>query len=97
VGIGNNVMLISFLFTIRYQGDNSWLVNSTTSWLQPQFGETFSRNFNYNPYGKFRFTDSVLDVTSRPVGTQFEDSSYALIHKNALIVTIDIIDQEFPW
>ena len=35
-------------------------------------------------------------MPSRPIGTDFEDSSYAYIHKNVLIVTMDIFYQKSP-
>ena len=78
-------------------GDNPWRPRSLKSRLQPNFRETFARNLNYNQRGQFRFQKSILGVSSSPTGTDFEDSSYALIHKNVLIITIDVFYQESPW
>ena len=38
----------------------------------------------------FKYTDPIGNANSRPLGTIYEDTSYAYVHKNALFITIDV-------
>ena len=90
--------LIALINILHYYaiGDNAWKPNTLKSRLQPYFRQAFSYNLNYSQNGKFRYRERILDVESRPVGTAFEDSSYAYKHKNALFITIDVFYQKSP-
>jgi len=75
-------------------GDNPWPVGSAVARCQPQFREAFAREFNTAPDGSFLYQASIGTATSRPVGTPYERTSYALRHKNVLFVTVDVFHQE---
>jgi len=78
-------------------GDNSWDSGSLKSLLQPQFRQTFTSNFNNDYDGNFKYTSLIGSAPSRPIGTSYENSSYAYIHRNTLIVTVDVLHQESPY
>ena len=77
-------------------GDNPWLAGSVKSKSQPAFRKTFSDHLNLDFDGHHRFNSSIGDVPSRPFGTIYENTSHAIIHKNVLIVTIDVLYQKNP-
>ncbi len=78
-------------------GDNPWAPGSAVSRCQPQFREAFASAFNINPDGgDFRHGDAVGNAASRPLGTKYENTSYAYRHKNVLFVTVDVFHQEDP-
>ena len=64
--------------------------------LQPEFRQTFANNFNFNYDGEFIYNTPIGGVPSRPFGTDFEETSHAHIHRNVLIVTIDVLYQKSP-
>jgi len=47
--------------------------------------------------GNFKYTSLIGSAPSRPIGTSYENSSYAYIHRNTLIVTVDVLHQESPY
>ncbi len=50
----------------------------------------FRDGVNRNDNGNFRFDESLDDgVASRPLGTPYENTSYAYVHRNALFITVD--------
>jgi len=78
-------------------GDNPWRAGSAVSRCQPQFREAFAREFNMDPDGgDFLHKDSIGKAASRPLGTKYENTSYATRHKNVLFVTVDAFHQEDP-
>lgn len=78
-------------------GDNPWPAGSAVSRCQPQFREAFSLAFNTNPDGGgFLYDKPIGKAASRPLGTKYETTSYAVRHKNALFVTVDVFHQEDP-
>lgn len=78
-------------------GDNPWPAGSAVSRCQPQFREAFAKEFNFNPDGgKFLYSKPVGNAPSRPLGTKYENTSYAYRHKNVLFVTLDVFHQEDP-
>lgn len=79
-----------------FLGDNFWEKDTNKSILQPQFRETFTSNFNFDYDGNPKYTESIGNISSRPIGTVYENSSYAYIHLNTLIVTVDVLFQESP-
>ena len=78
-------------------GDNPWPAGSDVSRCQPQFREAFAKEFNINPDGgHFRYEKRIGNAESRPLGTKYEETSYAYQHKNVLFVTVDAFHQEDP-
>ena len=78
-------------------GDNPWPVGNAVSKHQAEFRQTFARGFNINPDGAhFRYDKPIGDAASRPLGTKYEETSYAYRHKNVLFVTVDVFHQEDP-
>ncbi|VGO11972.1 hypothetical protein PDESU_00520 [Pontiella desulfatans] len=78
-------------------GDNPWPAGSVVSRCQPQFREAFAKEFNRNPDGgRFLYEQPVGKASSRPLGTTYENTSYAYRHKNVLFITIDAFHQENP-
>jgi len=51
--------------------------------------ESFVNEINSWDDGSFRFTKSIGNAKSRPIGTPFAKTSFAYVHKNALFVTVD--------
>ena len=62
--------------------------------LQPFFRSAFSQMFNFDSEGYFRYQNPIGNVPSRPLGTKYENSSFAYIHRNTLFVTVDQFYQE---
>jgi hypothetical protein len=78
-------------------GDNPWPAGSAVARCQPQFREAFANAFNTNPDGGgFLYDQPVGTAASRPLGTKYENTSYATRHKNVLFVTVDAFHQEDP-
>jgi hypothetical protein len=74
-------------------GDNPWLASSSDTDMMPYFRQGFQRVFNRNSStGIFTYSEPIGTIPSRPIGTQFENTSYAYRHKNALFVTVDVFD-----
>ena len=59
----------------------------------PIFRQGFIEKFNLDQDGNFLFDDQIGEVSSRPLGTVFENTSFAYKHKNALFVTVDAFEQ----
>ena len=77
-------------------GDNPWPANSSVARCQPRFREAFADSFNKTPDGKFKHTRKIGEAPARPIGTEFEGTSYAYQHKNILFVSVDVFYQESP-
>ena len=77
-------------------GDNAWASGSLKSLLQPQYRQAFTSNFNDDYDGNFKYNFQIGNVSASPVGTNYAKSSYAYIHRNTLIVTVDVLHQESP-
>ncbi len=78
-------------------GDNPWPAGSAVSRCQPQFRESFAKEFNFNPDGgRFLYEKPIGAAASQPLGTKHENTSYAYRHKNVLFVTVDVFHQEHP-
>ncbi len=60
------------------------------------FRQTFTDNFNTNYNGDYRFQSYIGYVPSRPLLTEYEGTSHAYIHRNVLIVTLDVLYQSDP-
>ena len=74
-------------------GDNPWPKNELKSELLPSFRQTFAESFNLDYDGSFRYDGLIGNVISHPKFTDFENTSYAYIHMNALIIVIDCLHQ----
>ncbi|MDF7823909.1 LamG domain-containing protein [Pontiellaceae bacterium B12227] len=78
-------------------GDNPWPAGSDVSRCQPQFRTAFAKEFNRNPDGgRFLYENPIGKAASRPLGTKYEETSYACRHKNVLFITVDAFYQEDP-
>jgi hypothetical protein len=78
-------------------GDNPWPAGSAVARCQPQFREAFAKEFNTNPDGgRFRYEKPIGTAASRPLGTPYENTSYACRYRNVLFVTVDVFHQEDP-
>jgi hypothetical protein len=76
-------------------GDNPWPVGSDVSKYQAEFRETFANAFNYSTDGTtFKYSHKIGTANSRPIGTKYQDTSYAYQHKNVLFITMDVFHQE---
>jgi len=80
-------------------GDNPWPVGSDVSKYQAEFRESFANAFNYSTGSTFdepafKYSQKIGSANSRPLGTIYQDTSYAYQHKNALFVTMDVFHQE---
>jgi len=70
-------------------GDNPW--NSGKADNLQYWREGFQDSFNRNATtGAFLFDQPIGSEPSRPMGTVFENTSYAVQHKNILFVTVDV-------
>ena len=70
-------------------GGNPWQSGSSKVAGLPIFRERLVANFNRDERGDFIFDDPIGAAPSRPLGTRFENTSYAHVHKNALFITVD--------
>ncbi|MHC4516971.1 MAG: LamG-like jellyroll fold domain-containing protein [Planctomycetota bacterium] len=78
-------------------GDNPWSTGTAVSRHQAEFRQTFARGFNIDPSGgHFMYDKPIGDAASCPLGTPYEETSYAYQHKNVLFVTVDVFYQEDP-
>lgn len=70
-------------------GDNPWGKEDLKTKLLPQYRQIFAESFNKNKAGSFLYTEPIGNAASRPLGTIFEETSYAYRYKNVLFVTVD--------
>lgn len=77
-------------------GDQNWNLNSQKSEAIKYFKEAFSRAYTLDSEGNSLFSGYIGSVPQRPVGTQYEHTSNAIIHRNVMIVSIDIFAHESP-
>ena len=76
-------------------GDNPWPAGSAVSRYQPEFREAFAKAFNYSSnLTSFKYTKKIGSANSRPLGTKYEDTSYAYHYKNVLFITVDVFHQQ---
>jgi len=55
----------------------------------PSYRKGFSDGYSSDSEGNFLFTTKIGNADSRPLGTVWENTSYAYAHKNCLFITID--------
>ncbi len=70
-------------------GDNDWPAGQDKSFLVPTFKAAWAKHFTLDANGAPVFE-------TRPVGTAFENTAYAVRHKNVLVVTVDEFRQDSP-
>jgi hypothetical protein len=56
----------------------------------PASRKAFADGYNKNENESFLFNDAIGNVTSRPLGTTFEDTSFAYRKNNVLFITVDV-------
>ncbi|MCU0379110.1 MAG: metallophosphoesterase [Bacteroidales bacterium] len=78
-------------------GDQNWEVNSIKSLAVRYFKEAFASAYTLGSNGESLFTGFIGAVPQRPAGTPYENTSYAFIHKNVMVVTVDIFTQDSPF
>jgi len=76
--------------------DSNWKTSSEVSHLLPVYRDAFQEIWNKDRQGIFIFSEPVGSAESRPVGTPWENTSFAFRHRNVLFVTVDIFDQPDP-
>jgi hypothetical protein len=76
--------------------DSEWVPGSEVSRLLPIYRDAFQKIWNRNTDGTFKYPFSVGSAPSRPIGTPWEDTSFAYRHKNVLFITIDVFHQPDP-
>lgn len=77
-------------------GDNDWPPGSERARCVPFHREIFGKSYNTDRSGKWLWPATVCGVPSRPFGTEYENTSFAVQHKNALFVMVDVFHQEGP-
>ncbi|NVB78092.1 MAG: hypothetical protein HOV81_06830 [Kofleriaceae bacterium] len=70
-------------------GDNDWAANTDKASLVPVYRDAFAKQFTLDGSGNPIYA-------SRPVGTPYEHTAYAVRLKNILLVTVDVFHQENP-
>jgi hypothetical protein len=76
-------------------GDNDWAPGSERSKCVPFHREIFGKSYNMAD-GEWLWPARVCGVPARPLGTPYENTSFAACHKNALFVQVDIFHQKDP-
>ncbi|OXU15431.1 LamG-like jellyroll fold domain-containing protein [Sedimentisphaera salicampi] len=77
-------------------GDNNWTVGKPISYLVDDFRLSLAQTFNMDESGNFRFDEKIGSVSSRPLGTPYENTSYAKQVRNALFISVDVFRQDSP-
>lgn len=72
-------------------GDNPWKSEHLKTKLLPEYRQAFAKEFNEDSSGKFLYMEPIGKASSRPLGTDFEETSYAYRYKNVLFVTVDAL------
>ncbi len=71
-------------------GGNAWHPGSTKLENIGTYRKTFTKGFNTDSdSGMFLFRKKIGTAESRPLGSEFETTSYAYQHRNVLFVTVD--------
>lgn len=75
--------------------DGNWKPGSVVSQLLPVYRDGFQRIWNRDKQGDFIYSNKIGRANSRPLGTPWENTSYAYKYKNVLFLTIDIFNQPY--
>ena len=71
-------------------GDNNWAAGTEKARAVPFFKRGFAEAFTRNSDGTSKYPGFIGSVPQRPLGTAYEDTSYAFIKHNILFVVVDI-------
>ena len=77
-------------------GDNSTPVGTEHAQAIPFFKEAFAREFTLDANGTTLYGGTIGGIPLRPVGTSYENTSFAFVHNNVLVISPDLIHFEGP-
>lgn len=77
-------------------GDNRWSVGTEKAQAVPFFKQAFASAFTLHPDGTSRYPAFIGNIPQRPIGTPYENTSYAFIRNNVLFVVVDIFRFDGP-
>ncbi len=77
-------------------GDNPWGVNSGRAEDFPYYREGFARAFCLDEEGNNIYDGTIGGVPQRPVGTDYENTSFAVIRENVMFVSLDLFRFDSP-
>jgi len=77
-------------------GDQNWSQGSAKAGVIDAYKRAFAAAYTLDAEGRSRYDGLIAGVPQRPVGTAYENTSYAFVDKNVLFVTIDIFRFEGP-
>jgi hypothetical protein len=72
-----------------FLGGNGWTLRGRKRSVLDDFRHGFQLELNRDENGLFLYKKSIGNVSSRPLGTSYKETSYAHQHKNVLFVTVD--------
>ncbi|MBF0196958.1 MAG: sulfatase-like hydrolase/transferase [Planctomycetes bacterium] len=76
-------------------GDNTgWKLNTTYARQVPAFKEAWGNAFTKDEHGNSIYTEKIGQAEARPMGTDYEDTSFAVIKHNVLFVSLDLHEWE---
>ena len=72
-------------------GNEGFVISGGRSKLPtvPAYRKAFGRGYNKYAGGGYRYNEPIGKIKLRPLGTTYEDTSFAYRHNNALFVTVD--------
>lgn len=71
-------------------GDDRWPLGSAKSRHVDVFRDIFAQTINYEADGEtFKYRTAIGSAPARPLGTKYAGTSFAVVHKNALFITLD--------
>jgi hypothetical protein len=74
----------------EYGDDSMWEFGTTYSAEFPYFRSSYATTFNLDDSGNTLYGGTIAGVPQRPVGTDYDNTSYAVIESNVLIVSLDL-------
>ena len=77
-------------------GDNNWIV-ANRSIAVPYFKQAFAKYLTQNMDGSSKFSGLLDNIPMLPVGTPYENTSYAFQYANTLFIVIDEFRQDDPY
>ena len=81
------------MIRVHFLGGNPWRFGGEKFKGLSFFREKLISHFYKDDNGRFIFDDPIGEASARPIGTQFVNTSFAHIHKNALFITVDAFYQ----
>ena len=72
-------------------GDNPWPKGGERPETLPAFRQGFANSYTLKePNGESRFNKPIGNAPARPIGTIYENTSYAAQYKNVLFISVDV-------